>query len=439
MSRDLKRSAVEIFRKTLAAIDLRSAIARKVERTGPLLRIGSFATNLNLYKEIVVVAMGKAAYGMADAITDILAPEYPTDGILVVPAGPVCQIARWKTFVGGHPTPNEGSFAAGKAILDRLATCDEKTLIIFLLSGGGSSLVEQPLDRAATLEDFRTLNQVIVGCGAAIEEINVIRKHVSAIKGGRLAAAAPKSTKITLAVSDVPAGMESALASGPTLPDPTTWADVQRVIQEYGLANKLPIRIRQTIDACAFSETPKAGDPALLEAHFVLVLGPHDLMHAAHHACEAEGFQCVCDWSTDSWPLQRAADQLLGMVDQQKASNPGHCVAVVADGEVSSPVTGQGIGGRNSAFVLTCVPKIADKKAAILSVGTDGIDGNSPAAGAVADGATFAAATDEGMDSADFLRRSDAYSFFKALGDAIETGPTGINVRDLRILLAEAD
>lgn len=326
---------------------------------------------------------------------------------------------------------------AGRAILDRLARCDEDSLIFFLISGGGSSLVEQPLDPAWTLSDFRTLHSALVTCGASIEEINVIRKHVSATKGGRLATAAPDARKVTLAVSDVPIGEESALASGPTLPDPSTMQDARRIAREYGLLEKLPPRLRAAFEQGEFAETPKAGLPAFARAHFVRILAEHELMHAAHHACEAEGYVCVCDNTTDNWPVEKAAEHLLGLLKSQKRENPGNRVAVLADGELSSPVMGSGIGGRNSAFVLACVPKIIGEAITVLSAGTDGIDGNSPAAGAVADGETMSRASTAGLLPHEFFSRSDAYTFFERIGDAVVTGPTGNNLRDLRILLLE--
>ncbi|HXJ16957.1 MAG TPA: MOFRL family protein, partial [Candidatus Polarisedimenticolia bacterium] len=262
------------------------------------------------------------------------------------------------------------------------------------------------------------------------------RKHLSATKGGRLAAAAPRSLKLTWAVSDVPEGQESALASGPTLPDPTTIDDAERIAKEYDLASKLPASLRSVFENHALRETPKAGDAAFVRSHFALLLGAHELMHAAHHACEARGYRSLCDNSTDNWPLEKAADYLLAQLESLKKANPDRPVAVLADGELSSPVTGRGMGGRNSAFVLACVPKIAGKDVTVLSAGTDGIDGNSPAAGAVADGKTLGHARAAGLDPADFRRRSDAYNFFARLEDAVITGPTGNNLRDLRILLA---
>jgi len=244
--------------------------------------------------------------------------------------------------------------------------------------------------------------------------------------------------KITLGVTDVPEGRESALASGPTLPDPTTVADASRVVEQYGLLDKLPPPIRARFaDPAAISETPKAENRAFRRAHFEILLGMHDLFHNAHRAAEAAGFVTLCDNSTDDWPLAKAADFLLGQLARAKQAHPERPVAVIADGEVSSPVTGSGVGGRNAAFVLYCVEKIAGQRIAVLSAGTDGVDGSSPAAGAAADGETLAAARARGLDPADFIRRSDSYAFFKSLGDAIETGPTGNNLRDLRILLAE--
>lgn len=374
---------------------------------------------------------------MARGLHEILEPEFPPDGILVVPAPHSSPLPGWKTIVGGHPLPTAESFAAGKTILERLARCDERTLVFFLISGGGSSLVEQPLYPGATLADFQQLHSVLVTCGAPIEEINVVRKHVSATKGGRLAAAAARAMKITFAISDVPDGYETALASGPTVPDPTTVDDAERVVRKYGLLAKLPGALRGVIEQRGLRETPKDGDPAFARARLEILLREHDLMHAAHHCCEAEGFTCLVDTETDNWPLEKAAEHLLAQLEILKKENPRRRVAIFAGGEVSSPVTGDGVGGRNSAFVLACVPKIAGKRIAVLSAGTDGVDGNSPAAGAVADGETLSRAGAAGMEPGDFMRRCDAHGFFARLGDAVVTGPTGNNLRDLRILLAE--
>jgi glycerate 2-kinase len=432
----VKESAQRIFRNTLAAIDIPATIETKLARSGSRIHANGATVDLRGFDEIVAIAFGKASFAMAEGLARVLAPGFSPEGILVVPSAPPRELPGWKTFVGGHPLPNAGSFAAGRAILDRLARCDERTLVFFLISGGGSAMVEQPLDPAITLEDFRELHAALVTCGAPINEMNAVRKHLSVTKGGRLAAAAARSMKITLAVSDVPPGQESALASGPTLPDPTTVSDVLRVAAQYDLATKLPASIRAALDAHALRETPKAGDAVFARSEFVLLLGEHELLHAAHHASEAEGYICLCDNATNDWPVEDAAKYLLAQLEALAKANPGKGVAVLADGELSSPVTGDGVGGRNAAFVLACVPKIAGKKITVLSAGTDGIDGNSAAAGAVADGETGARARAEGLDVRDFQTRSDSHTFFSKLGDAVITGPTANNLRDLRILLS---
>lgn len=432
----MKQLAQNAFHRTLAAIDIGAAFEKSIDRDGSLIRAGRATLDLREFDAFLGIAYGKAAFAMAEALTSILAPEFPIEGILVVPAPPPQPLPGWRVFFGGHPLPNSESFAAGRAILDRLALCDEKTLIFFLISGGGSALVEQPLDSSVSLADFQALHAALVTCGAPIEEINIVRKHLSATKGGRLAAAAARSTKLTFAISDVPPGQEPALASGPTLPDSSTILDAERVARACGLGAALPSSLRAIFENHRLRETPKEGDPAFWRSHFVCLLGVHDLFHAAHHACEAEGFTCLCDNSTDGWSIEKAADYLLAQLEAHKRANPRHRVVVLADGELSSPVTGDGIGGRNAAFVLACVPKIAGKNITALSAGTDGIDGNSPAAGAVADGETLSRAQSAGLGVGDFMRRSDAYNFFARLGDAIVTGPTGNNLRDLRILMA---
>jgi len=432
----LKKVAQHLFLQTLGGIQIRGVLARKLNREGSAIHAAGATIDLQDFREIVAISFGKASFAMAEALNDILTPEFRVEGILVAPVSPPRSLPGWTSFVGGHPLPSAESFAAGRTILDRLARCGERSLVFFLISGGGSAMVEQPLHEGVTLDDLQKLHFALVTCGAPIEEINVIRKHLSATKGGRLAAAAPRAMKITFAISDVPEGQESALASGPTLPDPSTVQDAEEIVRTYDLLPKLPPALCALLERRVLSETPKRGDPAFARSRFELLLGTHDLTHAGHHACETEGFISLADNSTDNWPIEKAADHLLAQLEMLKKDHPGRRVALLAGGEVSSPVTGEGIGGRNLAFVLACVPTIAGKKITVLSAGTDGIDGNSPAAGAVADGDTLQHARAAGLEPAEFLRRSDAYTFFKLLDDLIVTGPTGNNLRDLRILLA---
>ncbi len=433
----LKQIARQIFHETLAAIDIPATMQRKLVRRGAVLVCGGTRIDLRGFEKLRVVAIGKAAHAMVEGLALVLAPFVRLEGVVAAPTATRKPLAGMKYFVAGHPVPNAESWKAAEAILALLKKCDEKTLVFFLLSGGGSALVELPLDPAQTLEDVQKMHGALVTCGAPIEAINTVRKHLSAVKGGRLAAAAQKATKITLAVSDVPVGKESALASGPTLPDPTTVADAKRVIAEHSLYDRFSPALRRWLAEGKMPETPKADAAAFRNSHFFLLLGMDDLFHPAHHAAEAKGFIACCDNTTDDWPVEKAAEYLLEQLEELRKTHAGQRVALIADGEVSSPVTGNGIGGRNSAFVLACVEKIAGKKMAVLSAGTDGIDGNSPAAGAIADGETLELARAIGLDPAEVFRRSDAFAFFSRFEDVIVTGPTGNNLRDLRILIAE--
>src|SRR5712671_931273 len=432
----LKQLARQIFHETLAAIDIPATMQRKLQRKGALLVCGEKRIDLRDFEKLRVVAIGKAAHAMVEGLALVLAPFVRVGGVVSAPTATRKPLVGMKYFVAGHPVPNAESWKAAEAILALLKKCDEKTLVFFLLSGGGSALVELPLDPAQTLEDVQKVHRALVTCGAPIDEINTVRKHISAVKGGRLAAAAEKATKLTLAVSDVPVGKESALASGPTLADPSTVAETKGIIAGFSLYDRLPPTLRRWLAEGKMPETPKADSPAFRNSHFSLLLGMDDLFHPAHRAAEAKGFITCCDNSTDDWPVEKAAEYLLEQLDELRKTHAGQRIALIADGEVSSPVTGNGIGGRNSAFVLACVEKIAGKKIAVLSAGTDGIDGNSPAAGAVADGQTLTRARSMGLEATEAFRRSDAFTFFSKLEDAIFTGPTGNNLRDLRILIA---
>jgi glycerate 2-kinase len=432
-----KEIARRIFQQTLAAIDIPRVMERKLPRDGTRLILPDAVVDLSQIGKIVVVAIGKAAHAMVNGLEGLLPQGIRVSGIVVAPVAPERRMAGMQYFVGGHPVPNEDSWRSAAAILRVLESCDERTLVIFLLSGGGSALCELPLYREMRLEEVQAVNRALVTCGAPIEAMNKVRKHLSAVKGGRLAVAAGRARKITLAVTDVPAGKESALASGPTLYDPSTIADVERIVAQYDLRKRFPERLVRWLDARDMPETPKSGGQAFANAHFQLLLGMDDLFHAAHHAAEACGYATRCDNSTDDWPVSKAGDALLQQLEEWQRMNKGQRVAIIADGELSSPVTGEGVGGRNSAFALDIAGKIAGRHITVLSAGTDGIDGNSPAAGAVADGETVERAKAAGLDREQAFRESDAYTFFAKLEDAIVTGPTGNNLRDLRILLSE--
>lgn len=433
---DGKQLARRIFQRTIDALNVGESLSRCLACADGKLICGGRQYELKNFSDFRIIALGKAAHGMLSGLLAILPSGIRFRAIVSAPTSPHAPHPQAQYFVGGHPTPNEQSLLAAKAALELLKNCSDQTLVLVLLSGGGSALMELPLPSAVSLEDVQKLNRVLVTCGASIEEINTVRKHVSAVKGGRLAAVAAPATVLTLAISDVPFGKESALASGPTLPDPTTCADAVRILEKYKLRTQIPVALAKCIDDGHMPETPKRAHRAFERSQFELVLGMHELFHTAHRIAESQDCMAFCDNSTDDWPVQEAAESLLAQLADLRCANPRQAVALIADGELSSTVTGDGLGGRNSAFVLSCVEQIAGKGIAVLSAGTDGIDGNSPAAGAVADGQTLARSQSAGLDWKVSLRQSDSFRFFDSLGDAVVTGPTGNNLRDIRLLIA---
>jgi len=274
-----------------------------------------------------------------------------------------------------------------------------------------------------------------VHSGASISEINTIRKHLSAIKGGRLAQAAFPARQVSIMVSDVPECSLDTLASGPTMPDSSTEADCYRIAEAYALPARLPEKVRQIFDERALEETPKADDPTFVNSRWWPILSSASAAKAAAALLTKDGFRVEIDNTPDDWPFDRAAERLLlrlrGIRGNEKP------VALVSAGEITVkvPNTG-GAGGRNLHFALHCAQQIGDERIAVLSAGTDGIDGNSPAAGAVVDGTSVARAGQAGLDVEGALKGFDSFPLLEKLGDAIVTGPTGNNVRDLRILLA---
>jgi hydroxypyruvate reductase len=305
---------------------------RKLPIGASRLQCGDATIDLRAFSKIRVVAIGKAAHGMLHGLRELLPSDLKFEGVASAPTPPERPLPGIQYFVGGHPIPNAASWKSAEAALALLKTCDENTLVFFLLSGGGSALAELPLDSSLTLEDVQQLYRTLVTCGAPIAAMNAVRKHLSAIKGGRLAAAAGRATKITLAVTDVPAEQESALASGPSLPDPSTITDVERIVADYKMLEQFPPALCRCFHESKLRETPKETDPAFANAHFVLLLGMDDLFHPAHYASEAKGFFTYCDNTTDDWPVEKAAEYLLAQLDALQAANPDRPVALLADG-----------------------------------------------------------------------------------------------------------
>jgi glycerate 2-kinase len=273
-----------------------------------------------------------------------------------------------------------------------------------------------------------------VHSGGTIAEINAVRKHLSAVKGGRLALAAYPAQQVSLLVSDVPDTALDALASGPTMPDSTTVEDCRAIAKRYGMLEQFPASVRELFERHALEETPKSDDPAFVRSRWWPILSNEAVVKIAAREATRLSFTVEVDNTCDDWDYAKACEYLLGRARDLRAKTGRVCL--ISGGEVTVRVTNGGTGGRNQQFALACAEKIAGENITVLSAGTDGIDGNSLAAGAVADGTTVERAKARGLDVSAALRRFDGYPFFNALGDALVTGPSGNNLRDLRIVLA---
>jgi glycerate 2-kinase len=431
-SREMPQAALSIFKQVLAEASIAKGFARHVHCERGLLRVCEDLYDLHSYSRVLAVSLGKAGHTMVESLVDQVGSSL--EGIVASSVEPVSQIRGFRYFRGGHPTPNAESIQAASAMLRLLEAQPASALVIFLLSGGGSSIVEKPIDDEISLDNLIATYRALVLSGAPIAEINAVRKHLSAVKGGRLAQAAFPAQQVSLLVSDVPDNTPDALASGPTMPDSTTVEDCYRIAEKYELLRQFPQSTRELFERHAFEETPKSDDPAFVRARWWPVLSNQTAIEEASVAAERAGFIVHVDNSCDDWDYEKTADYLLQRVRElRKQFSP---VCLISGGEVTVKVRNGGIGGRNQQFALACAEKIAGENITVLSAGTDGVDGNSSAAGAIADGTTVARARSRGLDVRAVLNKFDSYPLFHALGDAIEIGPTGNNLRDLRILLA---
>ena len=422
----------QLFLHSVAEASIERAFDRHVLCERGVLRVCDDLFDLHSYARVQVVSIGKAAHTMVEALRGKVG-EF-LEGIVSSSVEPVSQVRGFRYFRGGHPTPNAESVRSAEAILKSLAAQNTSSLVIFMLSGGGSSMVEKPIDDEISLDDLIATYRVLVLSGAPIAEINAIRKHLSAVKGGRLALAASPAQQVSLLVSDVPDAMLDALASGPTMPDSTTVEDCYAIAEKYGMLEQFPASVQELLQRHALEETPKSDDPAFHRSRWWPLISNAAVVKIAAEEAKRLGFGVEIDNGCDDWDYRDARDYLLERIHQLRKQYPRACL--ISGGEVTVKVTGGGVGGRNQQLALAFAEKIAGENISVLSGGTDGIDGNSPAAGAIADGTTLQRAKQHGLNAASALAGFDAYPFFNALGDAIVTGPTGNNVRDLRLLLA---
>jgi glycerate 2-kinase len=445
---DFREAARGIFLDALGAADARRAVLAAVRAEAGGLRVfGEQLMPCGPRAKGYTVALGKAAAAMASALEERLGDSL-SRGVLSAPKSDFKVSERWRVFEGGHPLPNSASFEAARAAFELLDEADASSApVIFLVSGGGSAMLELPRDARVTLEELRGANRVLVNCGASIDEVNAVRRALSAVKGGGLSLRAPRSAQLTLIVSDVRRGREQDVASGPTLAPPDDAPDAREVVARYGLASKLSPSINRLLEeGVATRARVGAGGP--LRSHRVL-LDNDGACDAAAESARGRGLAVEFAGDIRDQQIDEGAallvSRLFELYEREGAGGSGVCL--VSGGEFACPVRGAGSGGRSSETALRCAFEIekalreqtggpTPRRVVALCAGTDGVDGNSPAAGAVACDTTLRRARERGLDAAKSLEESDAYTFFERLGDAVHTGPTGTNVRDLRILLA---
>jgi hydroxypyruvate reductase len=473
----LHATANELFRDALDDCSIESAFDRRIRFEGTKMyrllaeseRTATF--DLENYKRIFVVAIGKAAPAMLKTLLSRMNRRQGLRGVCCSNQIPHERHWRIRYFEGGHPLPNEGSFAAARAALALLRKARRDTLVLFLISGGASALFDLPLDPAISLEDTMVFHQALIASGAPITEVNVIRKHFSAVKGGRLAISAPDSIKISILLPDVPLRSLDTLASGPTLPNRSTADEVHRILERYDLLKSFPESVRsfflrEEVQAAEAGKSRRAPflpripwidgnsklarstthtdvpveEYAFRNSIFEVLLSSSDLVESARARASRLGFHAVIDNACDDWDYADAANYLLKRFHDLRAEHPRCCL--ISGGEVTVTLDrSPGAGGRNQQFVLACALELQQYRAdtiLVFSAGSDGIDGNTRAAGAIADPSTVSRAIQFGYSPEEALAAFNACPLFTSLGDSVVTGPTGHNLRDLRLLISDA-
>ncbi len=423
----LHHKAQEIFEAALRSVDAGLGVQHAVTLNDSLLKAGDTEIDIS-GRPIYLVAIGKASAAMTSGLTDVLG-ERITQGIVCGPHNQALHSQAWPTFIGGHPLPTEESILAARSVLRLLANAENNALIFFLISGGGSAMFELPINERITIDELREANLQLVSCGATIAEINTVRRTLGS-KRWQARFCCLAADQITLIVSDTNPGDEANVASGPTI-EPDVEPNAIEVVKRYALKESLP---KSIMDAIARYVPEPRSTTARLRAHYVLLDNNTALQGAALKANEM-GFVVEVAADINEQEISAGCDLLLARVQALWRRNEGkHCL--ISGGEFSCRVPGDGVGGRNLETVLRCALKMKEFSEsppwAILSAGTDSIDGNSFAAGATADETTTVRANSTGLDAPRFLARSDSFHFFEQLGDVIVSGPTGQSTRCAR-------
>ncbi len=435
----LRNDGMDFFTHALRAVDPVEAVKRCLKVEGGDLTVDGKAYSLRDYDHIYVTGAGKAGASMALAVEAILGDRI-TKGVINVKYGHVSQLKRVKLNEVGHPIPDEKGVSGSEEIAELLEQLGENDLAICLISGGGSALLPAPA-QGISLEDKQRITNLLLECGANINEINAIRKHISKLKGGGLARLAYPSTLVALILSDVVGDPLDVIASGPTVPDKSTFGDCMGILRKYDLLDRIPESIRARFKRGIqgeIEETPKAGNPIFEKTHNVIIGSNIIAVKAAEQRARELGYHPLI-LSTYIEGETREVAKVHAAIAKEiiKTNHPiGPPACIISGGETTVTIRGKGLGGRNQEFVLAAALDIQELKGVVvLSAGTDGTDGPTDAAGAIADANTIRRAHELGLDATAHLNDNDSYHFFEKIGDLLITGPTNTNVMDLRLIL----
>jgi len=431
--------ALRSLESALNAVDPKQIIKSKLLLKNLTLHVNGYSIDLKKFKNIYVIGGGKASGSMAEALEQVLGNSI-TKGLVNVPRSSKNKTDIIKLHEASHPIPDEAGVEGTRRMLKIAEQAKEDDLIICLISGGGSSLMPLPRGKIS-IADKKEITNALLKCGATINEINTVRKHISDFKGGWLAKKAYPSSILNLILSDVVGDPLDFIASGPTVPDSTTFSDAIKVLKKYRLWSKAPASIRKVLsdgEKGLIPETPKANDEAFKRVYNVVVGNNRLASLTAQKYLKSEGLNTLLLTSTLEGEARHVGIMLASIVHEVSVSgNPVPKPAgIIAGGETTVTVTGKGLGGRNQEIALATVRNLKGMNGvAVASLSTDGVDGPTDAAGAIADGKTLVRAAKMGLTPEEYLAENDSYHFFSKLGDLIFTGPTGTNVNDVSVIL----
>lgn len=435
----LWKDTLTIFQAGVKAVNPVNAINKYLNRKDDRLKVGNRTYDLRTYEDVYVIGAGKASAAMAQPIEEILGDRLKA-GIVNVKYGHALPLSIVRVNEAGHPVPDKTGLRGTKQIIQLLHQTGENDLVLCLISGGGSALLPFPA-KGLTLEDKQKVTECLLENGATIHEINAVRKHISQVKGGRLARLTYPSTLISLILSDVIGDKLESIASGPMVPDSSTYSDCLRILEKYNIQHKIPPSVLELLEKGAqgeIEETPKADDPAFKMTQNIIIGSNIIAAKAAKQKADELGYNSLILSTSIEGETREVAREHAAIA--REIINTGHPVprpaCIISGGETTVTIRGKGLGGRNQEFALSAAIEIDGlKDVVILSGGTDGTDGPTDAAGAIANGTTVKRARELGLDAGHFLRENDSYNFFQPLGDLLITGPTYTNVMDLRLVI----